>query len=78
LGIQTLAEWRQHLAPANGQAVPVTPLVPLKIGHMAGLMAAGFLDNQVLTTCPESDREDECERLLVQLSENEHCDIMTI
>jgi hypothetical protein len=66
LGLQTLAEWRQHLAPANGQAKPVTPLVPLKIGHMAGLIAAGFLDNQVLEVCPEPNRDDECERLLVK------------
>ena len=37
LGIQALAEWHQRLPPANGQAVPVTPLVPLKICHMAEL-----------------------------------------
>ena len=66
LGIQTLAEWRQHLAPAYGQVVPVTPLVPLKIGHMAGLMAAGFLDNQVLEVCPESNQDNANERLLVK------------
>ncbi|MGH2537098.1 MAG: DUF6094 domain-containing protein, partial [Candidatus Promineifilaceae bacterium] len=55
LGVRTLADWRRHLLPANGQVAPVRPLMPLKIGHMAGLMAAGFLDNQVLSRSPSSD-----------------------
>ena len=36
------------------------PLTPLKIGHLASILAAGFLDNNVLED-PESD-----ERLLIK------------
>jgi 16S rRNA G966 N2-methylase RsmD len=48
LGVRTLAAWSDHLAPVGALALPVTPLMPLKVGHLAGLMAAGFLDNQHL------------------------------
>jgi 16S rRNA G966 N2-methylase RsmD len=53
LGVRTLATWSDHLAPGGTLALPVTPLMPLKVGHLAGLMAAGFLDNQYLVDADE-------------------------
>lgn len=48
LGIRTHPDWQLHLAPEVGIEVPVRPVMPLKIGHMAGVIAAGLLNNQVL------------------------------
>ena len=59
-GITQLATWSNHLTPSMNAKLPVTPLTPLKIGHLASILAAGFLDNNVLED-PESD-----ERLLIK------------
>ncbi len=48
MGASTGDAWRQHLSPA-GVAVPLRPLTPLKIGHMNSIIAAGHLNNQVLS-----------------------------
>lgn len=56
-GAVTTAAWRQHLDPAT-EDVSLQPLTPLKIGHMNSVIAAGFMNNQVLA--------DENERLLIK------------
>ncbi|MCP4425321.1 MAG: hypothetical protein GY803_12570, partial [Chloroflexi bacterium] len=48
VGVHTLPDWQTHLTPKAGIDVPVQPVMPLKIGHMAGVIAAGLLNNQVL------------------------------
>ncbi len=60
VGVRTQEAWSNHLAPSMNAKLPVTPLTPLKIGHLASILAAGFLDNNVLED-PESD-----ERLLIK------------
>ncbi|MEW5985037.1 MAG: DUF6094 domain-containing protein [Chloroflexota bacterium] len=46
-GAGTTAVWRQHLDPADPR-FPLRPLMPLKIGHIHSVIAAGHLNNQVL------------------------------
>ena len=60
VGVRSGQAWSSHLAPNIGSKLPVTPLTPLKIGHLASILAAGFLDNNVLEDS-ESD-----ERLLIK------------
>ncbi|MBA3530794.1 MAG: methyltransferase [Ardenticatenales bacterium] len=48
VGVRAHATWRGHLAPRAADHRPVRPLMPLKVGHLAGLLAAGFLDHQRL------------------------------
>jgi 16S rRNA G966 N2-methylase RsmD len=57
-GVGRLAAWREHLDPAS-VGVALQPLTPLKIGHMHNVIAAGHLNNQVLTD------EEMGERLLI-------------
>lgn len=59
-GVHTLPGWRAHLTVEAGSNVPVRPVMPLKIGHMAGVIAAGLLNNQVLEAGAE--RLNEVER----------------
>jgi hypothetical protein len=56
-GATQSAAWREHLDPA-GLRLPLRPLTPLKIGHMNSVIAAGHLNNQVLS--------DGDERLLIK------------
>ena len=51
-------ELAAHLAPQLAQRTAFSPLMPLKQGHMAGLIAAGYLNNQVL--------KDDEQRLLIR------------
>ena len=60
VGVRSGQAWSSHLAPNMSWLQPVTPLTPLKIGHLASILAAGFLDNNVLEDA-ESD-----ERLLIK------------
>jgi 16S rRNA G966 N2-methylase RsmD len=57
VGVWHSAEWQQWLEPANDLAA-LQPLMPLKKGHLAMLIAAGLLQNLVL------ERDDE--RLLIK------------
>lgn len=65
LGVHTHPDWQAHLAPETGIDVPVRPVMPLKIGHMAGVIAAGLLNNQVLEDCTEG-RSDGRIRYLIK------------
>jgi 16S rRNA G966 N2-methylase RsmD len=60
-GLATTPAWQAHFTP---QGTPpqseIAPLMPLRVGHIAGVIAAGFLDNVVLHD-PDSD-----ERLLIK------------
>ncbi|MBK9056000.1 MAG: class I SAM-dependent methyltransferase [Chloroflexi bacterium] len=56
-GARTTAAWREHLDAAANH-VPLRPLTPLKIGHMSSVIAAGHLNNQVLTASPDPDPGD--------------------
>lgn len=56
-GARTTATWREHLDAAANH-VPLRPLTPLKIGHMSSVIAAGHLNNQVLTASTEPDPGD--------------------
>lgn len=47
IGTKTTEAWRKHVDPTCAQ-VPLQPLTPLKIGHMNGIIASGFMNNQVL------------------------------
>ena len=47
VGASVSSAWRDHLDPGQSQ-IALRPLTPLKIGHMNGIIAAGFLNNQVL------------------------------
>lgn len=64
-GAWTTSAWREHL-DASTNHVPLRPLTPLKIGHMSSVIAAGHLNNQVLTTSPESGSRDNSSRLLIK------------
>ena len=59
VGVCTKTGWREHLDP-TAVGVPLRPLTPLKIGHMNSIIAAGHLNNQVLTD------EETGERLLIK------------
>jgi hypothetical protein len=48
MGASTTSAWRNHLDPHSDQ-VALRPLTPLKIGHMNSIIAAGHLNNQVLS-----------------------------
>ena len=52
LGASTRSAWREHLDPAS-TPIPLRPLTPLKIGHMNSVIAAGHLNNQVLSEADE-------------------------
>lgn len=52
VGVCTTEAWRDHLDPSRAQ-VSLRPLTPLKIGHMNGIIASGFMNNQVLEARPE-------------------------
>ncbi len=52
-GIRKSDDWATHLAPATLSG-GVAPLMPLKVGHLVGLIAAGFLNNQILQN-PETE-----------------------
>ncbi|MBP8000050.1 MAG: hypothetical protein KA314_14855 [Chloroflexi bacterium] len=54
-GARTTAAWREHL-DASANHVPLRPLTPLKIGHMSSVIAAGHLNNQVLSASTEPDQ----------------------
>ncbi|MCB0581866.1 MAG: class I SAM-dependent methyltransferase, partial [Phaeodactylibacter sp.] len=54
-GIVTGDTFKNHLEP-TATAQPLTPLAPLKIGHMNSIIAAGHLNNQVLQACTEQGR----------------------
>jgi hypothetical protein len=60
VGATQSADWRRHLHPAAAD-VPLDPLMPLKIGHMNSVIAAGHLNNQLLT-----DPDNPEERLLIK------------
>lgn len=70
LGAATTAIYARHLHPQTDNMAGFRPLMPLKVGHLAGLLAAGFLDNQVI--------ENDDQRLLIKgravkmLSSSEH------
>jgi len=57
-GARTTTAWREHLDAAANH-VPLRPLTPLKIGHMSSVIAAGHLNNQVLTASPDPDSSDD-------------------
>ncbi len=46
-GIVTTDEYRRHLSP-NTSIQKLSPLTPLKLGHMNSVIAAGHLNNQLL------------------------------
>ncbi|MEI2607274.1 MAG: DUF6094 domain-containing protein [Candidatus Promineifilaceae bacterium] len=54
-GARTTSAWREHLDAAANH-VPLRPLTPLKIGHMSSVIAAGHLNNQVLSASIEPDQ----------------------
>jgi 16S rRNA G966 N2-methylase RsmD len=60
-GLTTTPGWQAHFTPQDTpHQTEIAPLMPLRVGHIAGVIAAGFLDNVVLHD-PETD-----ERLLIK------------
>lgn len=49
VGVASTNEWSTLLTPADHQMQSFQPLVPLKKGHLASLIAAGFMQNLRLT-----------------------------
>ena len=47
-GVRKTNDWATHLAPTTLTS-KIAPLMPLKVGHLVGLIAAGFLNNHILT-----------------------------
>ncbi|MCA9995437.1 MAG: DEAD/DEAH box helicase family protein [Anaerolineales bacterium] len=57
-GITTGEDFQNHLQPTS-VATPLSPLMPLKIGHINSIIAAGHLNNQLL-------QNDAGERILIK------------
>jgi hypothetical protein len=55
VGVAQSHNWRRHLSP-EAAGVPLEPLMPLKVGHMHSVIAAGHLNNQLLAE-PDSAGE---------------------
>ena len=56
VGVRQSKAWRKLLEPRADLRLPVRPVMPLKVGHLAGLMAAGFLDHQLLENAERNER----------------------
>ena len=56
IGVRQSGAWQKLLRPQADLRLPVRPIMPLKIGHLAGLMAAGFLDHQLLEDAERGER----------------------
>ncbi|MCB0031604.1 MAG: hypothetical protein KDE28_27020, partial [Anaerolineales bacterium] len=48
MGVRQTRGWKRQLAPAEAPAEPIRPIMPLKIGHLAALIAAGFLNSRLI------------------------------
>ncbi|MCB8986722.1 MAG: N-6 DNA methylase [Ardenticatenaceae bacterium] len=57
-GVIQSKEFRAIVAPETGQGPKLRPVMPMKIGHLVGVIAAGFLNNQIL--------QDGDERILIK------------
>jgi hypothetical protein len=63
-GVWTTKAWADLLTPRSGQAVQ--PLMPLRRGHIAMVLAAGLLDNLVLSRAEGMAVERDGQQLLVK------------
>ncbi|MBK8989277.1 MAG: hypothetical protein IPM39_24970 [Chloroflexi bacterium] len=52
-GVITTAAFRELIAPTTSKGPDLRPVTPMKIGHLIGVIAAGFLNNQILTNDDE-------------------------
>ncbi len=48
-GVLTSAEFQQHVAPQTSKMARFRPMTPLRRGHLVNVIAAGMLNNQLLT-----------------------------